>query len=208
MLEKKQTLQKPSKKQYLKYGLSVGRIILQEVATTIEWIMKPGYGGWCEYQDNLERQRQYEERQRRYEEKEWIRSLKHRKFIETKRVGKKLMIRLTKKGWQQALRDKIKCTRACCKKGICIVIFDVPESEKHTRNALRNVLAQCGFIMLQKSVWYTDKDVLKELCALLQGAGLEKWVKIIIGDEVQSSAIGRASTRLITRTKKSARRLF
>lgn len=200
MVKKKQTPTKPSIKQYLKYGLSVGRIILQEVADAIEWIMEPGYGGWTEHQERQERQLQYEEH-------EWIRSLKHRQFIETKRIGGKLMMRLTEKGWRQALRDKIKCTRACCEKGICIVVFDVPEAEKHVRNALRRVLSECGFTMLQKSVWYTDKDILKELCALLQGARLDKWVRIIMGDEVKSSMIGRASTRLIAKIKKSARRL-
>lgn len=170
--------------------------MLQDIASVVGYIMEGGYGGFAEYEDQKERQRAYNASQLAYEEREYLRLLERNKFIKTKRIGEKLMVRLTKKGNLQALRDKIRYTKQHCNRGICIVVFDVPESEKHVRNELRRILAECGFTMLQKSVWYTDKDVLSELCALLQGSNLDEWVRIIVGDEIHTTAIKRAIVRM------------
>ncbi|MBI2552540.1 CRISPR-associated endonuclease Cas2 [Candidatus Uhrbacteria bacterium] len=156
--------------------------------------------GWhpmsiSEYEDRLAGQQWREKKER-------IQYLKERKWIETKKIGKKLMVRLTEKGWQQVLRDHIRCTKVMCKDGVCIlVIFDVPESQRHVRDTLRWILSECGFTMLQKSVWYTNKDVLEPLCALLQGAKLNKWVRIIVGNEFRQSMIKNAVVRLHARQK-------
>lgn len=159
-------------------------------------MMRGHYGmGWAEYEDR-------QERRRRCEEREWMRTLKRCKFIETKRIGETLMVRLTAKGWQQALRDKIRCAKARGNGGaVCIVIFDVPESERRVRNALRYILRECGFTMLQKSVWVNRKDVILELCALLQSAGLNQWVKVLTGQEREVSAFRRGAIRIATRMK-------
>lgn len=145
--------------------------------------------GWAEYEDRKARQLAYEER-------EYLRQLKRRKFIETKRIGEKLMVRLTAKGWQRVLRDRICTTKKKCRDGICFVIFDVPESERRARDTLREVLSDLGFEMIQRSVWATEKDILKELCALLQGAGLHYWVRIVVGKQIRQSSIRRVLTRL------------
>ncbi len=70
-----------------------------------------------------------------------------------------------------------------------MVVFDVPESERHVRDTLRWILSECGFSMLQRSVWMTDKDVVEPLCALLQGANLDRWIRIIVGTEFKQSFI-------------------
>ena len=192
---KKQKVPHPSKdkiKKYLRYGLSTGRIFLHDLGNAVGWIMMRGYYGmgWAEYEDRQARQRGYEER-------EWMRTLKRCKFIETKHIGETLMVRLTAKGWEQALRDKIRCAKASGKGGaICIVVFDVPESERRVRNTLRYILRECGFTMLQKSVWVSRKDVVSELCALLQGAGLDQWVKVLTGQERTMPLLQRGITRI------------
>jgi len=177
--------------QYLKQGLTLGRILIQNTADVAGWIMKRGHYqmGWYEYIDKKERRRAYEER-------EWLRLLARYKFLDMKRVGEKLLLRLTAKGWQQALRDKIRCSRKLYDNGEFIaVVFDVPESEKHIRRMLRLVLAQCGFTMMQKSVWVTRKEVLTELSALLQGAKLEQWVRVLKASEVNLGVVKRLAVR-------------
>ncbi|MDO8505011.1 MAG: CRISPR-associated endonuclease Cas2 [bacterium] len=190
----------PSKQiELLRYGLNASRIFLSDLASLMGHVAyAAGHNrsmGWAEYED-------MRDRQLRREEREQLRYLQRKKFVETKRVGEKLMVRLTGKGWQQALRDKIKCTRSVCKDGICIVIFDVPESERHVRDALRWILSECGFTMLQKSVWMTNKDVVEELCALLQGAKLDRWVRILIGNELRRSAMRRIVIKLKAKRKR------
>lgn len=174
---------------------------LQRVARKVEPILTPArealhelllftgaMSGWHpmsigEYEDRLRAQEIREKR-------EWLKYLEERKWIQKKKIGEKLMVRLTAKGWQQALRDQIRCTATVCKDGVCILaIFDVPETERHVRDTLRWILSECGFMMLQKSVWISHKDVLKPLCALLQGAKLDKWVRIIMGKEIRQSLI-------------------
>lgn len=196
----KSKLTRPSSsrvKKYLKYGLSSGRVFLHDLASAVGWIMMRGhYGmGWAEYEERQERRDAYKER-------EWLRMLMRQKCIETKRIGTTLMVRLTAKGWQQAMRDKIRCTPRERKGGsICIVVFDIPESERHVRNALRHILKECRFTMLQKSVWVTRKDVVSELCALLQGAKLDQWVQILTGQTLKTSFIRRSATRIATHIK-------
>ena len=180
--------------QLLRYGLSVTRVFLHDLGILLGGAAyAAGHNramGWAEYEDMRERELLKEERER-------LRYLKRKKFIETKKIGKRLMVRLTAKGWQQILRDQIKCTRIMCKKGICVmVIFDVPESERHVRDTLRWILSECGFTMLQKSVWITRKEVVKELCALLQGAKLDRWVRIIVGHELKGQTLRRFITRM------------
>lgn len=171
--------------------------VLSEIANQVGWItaFRPIGMGWAEHEDRKARRRAYEER-------EYLRMLERCKFVETKRIGKKLMVRLTGKGWQQVLRDKIRTVNKKRKEGICLVIFDVPESERRVRDVLREFLVDLEFKMIQKSVWATNKDVLRELCALLQGAGLYKWVRIIIGQELKQSYLQQTLVRLPAMTKR------
>ena len=172
--------------------LSSARAYLQDFAHEFS-VFTGAMSGWhplgfAEYEDKLAAQEAQERKERLYE-------LKRRKWIETKRIGERLLVRLTKQGWQRALRDRIRCTSAKCKEGICIVVFDVPESERYVRDALRDILQSCNFTMLQKSVWVSRKDIIKPLCALLQGAKLERWVRILVGKEFTSSFFTRTITR-------------
>ena len=142
-----------------------------------------------EYEDRLNAQKLRERQER-------LRYLKRRKWIETKQIGEKLMMRLTAKGWQQILRDQIRCTKTICKGNSCIlVVFDIPESQRHVRDTLRWILSECNFEMLQKSVWFTKRDVLEPLCALLQGAKLERWVRIVVGSELRQPFLSNVTSR-------------
>lgn len=196
MLRKKKVEEQSYAKRAARYGLTASRIFLQDLVDFISYIMTPStshrYMGWSEYKD-------IKEKQARREKLEYLYYLQRRKLIITKKIGEKLMVRLTAKGWQQALRDRIKCTRALCANGICMVVWDVPESERYVRDTLRKILRECRFNMIQKSVWSTNKDVVNELCALLQGAKLDRWVRIIIGNELNQSALRRAVTRFAVR---------
>src|SRR3989338_401146 len=172
--------------------LSSARVYLQDFAHEFSVFTGAISGrhpmGFAEYEDKLVAQEARERKARLYE-------LRLRKWIETKKIGERLLVRLTKQGWQRALRDQIRCTSVKCKDGICIVVFDVPESERHVRDALREILQSCNFTMLQKSVWVSRKDIIKPLCALLQGAKLERWVRILVGKELTSSFLRRTITR-------------
>lgn len=60
-----------------------------------------------------------------------------------------------------------------------MVVFDIPESERRTRNFFRRFLKEAEFKQLQKSVWITRKDVFCELEDLIKSFGNKKWVYLI-----------------------------
>lgn len=53
-----------------------------------------------------------------------------------------------------------------------VVIYDIEEVNKRTRDYLRRKLQELGFGMLQKSVWFSLYDFLKDLQEFLEGKKL------------------------------------
>lgn len=60
-----------------------------------------------------------------------------------------------------------------------IVIFDIPESHKKARNALRWKLKEWGFILWQKSVWATKKPLTDHIRKLVKELAIDDWVMVI-----------------------------
>ncbi len=90
--------------------------------------------------------------------------------LETNSEGKKF-VSLTKKGEDQLVKYKIgdlriKRPRRWDKKWR-IVIFDIKEKRRETRDLLRSVLNRFGFIKLQNSVWIFPYDC-EELIIMLK----------------------------------------
>lgn len=69
-----------------------------------------------------------------------------------------------------------------------IVMFDVAEVNKQTRERLRDKLKELGFGMLQESVFISPHDLLKDFSEFAESAGLENCLyllethKLIVGD--------------------------
>lgn len=179
-------------KKRLRFKLSKSRMALQNIAEFCEFLMYKGphqtrftLGGIEEYQ----RWKHYENWK---EEQERIRDLKRRKWIEARKAGDRLMIRLTEKGGRQVLRDQLFMTKKSCLNGLCLVVFDIPESERRVRNFFRRFLRECEFTMLQRSIWFSEKDVSVLLLEFVQQHKLTPWVHIIVGDVLSMPKTKRA----------------
>lgn len=59
-----------------------------------------------------------------------------------------------------------------------VVIFDIPETNKRIRQALRETLKVLEFWPLQKSVWISKKDYVKEFRKWVEDLGLSKYILI------------------------------
>lgn len=59
-----------------------------------------------------------------------------------------------------------------------IVIFDIPEQQRHKRNWLRATLIGLDFIMLQKSVWFGKNKIPEDLLEDLEELELLPFVEI------------------------------
>lgn len=67
-----------------------------------------------------------------------------------------------------------------------LLIFDIPEDEKNTREYLRSELKQRGFYMLQLSVWLTPYPVEPDLQDLITEIGARDYVRYLVVREISS----------------------
>ncbi|MEA3272699.1 MAG: CRISPR-associated endonuclease Cas2 [Patescibacteria group bacterium] len=115
-----------------------------------------------------------------------LRRLKNQRFLKERKRGERLELCLTEKGRKAALRHKILECNNILKDRYCIVIFDIPESERCIRNFFRRFLKEAGFIQLQKSVWVTQKNLENYLIELIQTANAEKWFHVIMATKISN----------------------
>ena len=118
-----------------------------------------------------------------------IYNLKRNNYIKIKSLKGKQAIVLTGRGVDKALKARFKIEglqdRKKRKDGKWImIIFDVPEKYKKSRELLRSVLQNLGYKMFQKSAWITPYDVSEKTEELLQFYNLEKYVKVFLIEEI------------------------
>ena len=112
--------------------------------------------------------------------------LKSNNYIKVKNLKGKQAIILTKEGLSKVLkasfiiegrkkRDDGKWT---------MLIFDVPEKYRKSRDLLRSILHNLGYKMFQQSVWITPYDVSEKTERLLQHYSLDEFVKIFLIEEI------------------------
>ncbi len=111
---------------------------------------------------------------------------KRKGFIAVKNLEGKKAIMLTKEGLSKALKASfIMKGKKKRKDGKwAMLIFDVPEKYRKSRNLLRSVLHNLGYKMFQQSVWITPYDVSEKTEKLLQMYSLDKYVKIFLIEEI------------------------
>jgi hypothetical protein len=117
-------------------------------------------------------------------QKRAIAGLKQKKFIETRKLGNKIMYRLTEKGRTAALKDAVRASSKNKGGNLVIVSFDIPEQENSVRAKLRYLLKDLDFKCVQKSLWASDKDIGKTMSKLVAGLGAKKWVRIFESKEI------------------------
>ncbi len=95
--------------------------------------------------------------------------------------GDETYFRLTSEGRERITRDfpLLHLANKPWDKRWRLVIFDIDELNKNTRNVLRGKLRQLGLGMLQKSVWITPHDVSVDLREFLESKGLGEEVFVL-----------------------------
>jgi len=116
----------------------------------------------------------------------FIYRLKSNNYIRVENLKGKEAIILTKEGLHKALKASfIIESRKKRKDGKwTMLIFDVPEKWRKSRDLLRSILHNLGYKIFQKSVWITPYDVSKKTEHLLQYYSLDEFVKIFLIEEI------------------------
>jgi hypothetical protein len=112
--------------------------------------------------------------------------LKRKGYIRIKNLESKKAIILTKGGIDKALKASFRMEKMVKRKDgkWVMVIFDVPEKNRRSRDLLRSILNNLGFKIYQKSVWISPFDVSEKLEKALQMYDLDSFVKIFIIEEI------------------------
>jgi CRISPR/Cas system-associated endoribonuclease Cas2 len=84
-----------------------------------------------------------------------------KKYIEITDAGRRAL------ALEEARAAKLAGTRRRWDKRYRMVIFDIPERRRGTRERLRRTMRECGFLQIQKSVWLSPYDC-EELVALIK----------------------------------------
>lgn len=126
-----------------------------------------------------------QKRKSKYNFKNLINHLSQRGYIKVRSLEAKRGVILTQKGMEKILKISLyKMEKKKRKDGKWImVIFDVPEKRRKMRDIFRTELQISGFRELQKSVWVSPYDLLKETQFLIQRLSLLKFTKIFLIEE-------------------------
>lgn len=95
---------------------------------------------------------------------------------------KKLILKLTDKGENFQIREKISKESKDWDGRWRLVIFDIPEKRRTGRDLLRRNLREWGFKQLQKSVWINKRNCTEILRKFIKDLGIEEWVLVIESD--------------------------
>lgn len=103
------------------------------------------------------------------------------KFIEKVEKDGKIYIRITSEGKKTIQRDfpMLSLQNKKWDGKWRIVMFDVDEINKQTRNRLRSKLKELGFGMLQKSVFISPHDILQDFIEFSESSEIEDYLYIL-----------------------------
>jgi hypothetical protein len=113
-----------------------------------------------------------------------LHELKKNKLVVVKRDGDRYRAALTKDGILQVFRLKVLKARVLEDDSVCMVIFDIPETERDLRQLLREFLSEAGFILIQRSVWISPFDAGQALVSLFRATGAVKWVRVFSSRQI------------------------
>lgn len=137
---------------------------------------------WTDVVDDLVKNKRTRAKGMPWEWRMVLDRLKRKKLVEEQKRGDRLIVRLTKQGrWRSELKSiKKKPDHYPVGQG-CVVMFDVPESERAARRIFRHFLKECGFRQLQRSVWVCRKDVAVFVADFVKRNTLTPWIQVIEG---------------------------
>lgn len=130
--------------------------------------------------DGVYRMRGARERARK---REVIRKLEKKNLIKIKKNADQYIAILTNEGRAQAFRLMIQHSDMLPNDAVCMVVFDIPESQRKLRSMIRDLLKGSGFIPIQRSVWISPFDAADALEKFFHEKKIRKWVRIFTAKE-------------------------
>lgn len=137
---------------------------------------------WARRKPRLDAEHQLaEDREREYRAfRKQVEYLRRKKFLKTKKTEEGLLVELSDEGRVELMKRLVRERPAFKDEQVCLVVYDVPNEGNLGRDALRYFLKRIGFKQVQRSVWSTDKDVVREVLEFVQSTKITKWVEVYL----------------------------
>ena len=162
--------------------------VLEKAGDVVEFVLNPHPRKWSRL-SGIQNPifAKYRHDKGRVKFKKLIYYLKTRNYIKVKNIEGKQAIILTKEGLSKALKASFIIESKQRRKDgkWTMLIFDVPEKYRKSRDLLRSILLNLGYKIFQKSVWITPYDVSDKTEKLLQMYNLDEFVKIFLIEEIE-----------------------
>ena len=159
-------------------GHSRAACILENIGNRIEDIhlglSRPG----LVVKYNIDGARDYLNRKDKYLQRQALKRLKQRNLIKMQKIAESYQVALTQYGIDEFMRLKILNSKIHTDGTICMVTFDIPESQSTFRKRIRRILANSAFIPLQRSVWISNIDAADILSKLFKSQYSQKWIRV------------------------------
>lgn len=161
--------------------------IMHEGGEIIDFILNPHPGKWNRLSGGQNPVfAKYRKEKGAKEFAKLIYYLKSKNYIKVKNLENKKGIILTKEGISKALKASFIIEGKQKRKDgkWTMLIFDVPEKYRKSRNLLRSILRNLDYKLFQQSVWVTPYDVSEKTERALQIYHLDEFVKIFLIEEL------------------------
>lgn len=114
--------------------------------------------------------------------------LKRKNYIRVESLKGKQAVMFTRKGLGKVFHAQFKIDKGNKEKRSdgkwIMVIFDVPEKYKKSRELLRSILQNLGYKMFQQSAWITPYNVAEKTEMLFQEFSLDRFVRILLVEKM------------------------
>ena len=117
-----------------------------------------------------------------------IKRLEKQEMISLNEAGNQVRIEITEKGKRRLLEYDFENIQLKAKKidgKWRLIIFDIPEDKKISRDAFRRKLLQLGFIRLQDSVFVSAYPCKREIDFLCHYLGISDYVTLVSLDKIE-----------------------
>lgn len=112
--------------------------------------------------------------------------LKKQGYLRVLKIKDNSAVAITQRGLDKILRTEFKLMDKKLRKDNKwqMVLFDIPEDKRRSRDLFRNQLKCLGYKGLQKSIWVCPYDTLKETKELIKRYNLRKWVELLLVNKI------------------------
>jgi predicted transcriptional regulator len=134
-----------------------------------------------------EGKKRYEREKNRKRFSQIIKNLKNKGYLNVKDIENRKAVMITPRGMKQLFEIELKVGEKNKRpdKKWQMILFDIPEVSRRSRDLFRKQLKYLGYQNLQKSIWVCPYDVLKATQELIKNYKLDRFVRLLLVEEIK-----------------------